>query len=158
MDLFDEELLQLWTALEKNKVKYILIGGFATILNGGNRLTSDVDIWIKDTIENRKALQKSLVDLGLDYLPDLETMDFIPGWSGINLLSGFELDVMTYIKGFEQAEFDECYENSNEAIIENVSIRFFHINQLIASKKATNRLKDQLDIEELEKIKLKNNL
>ena len=39
MDLFDEELLQLWTALEKNKVKYILIGGFATILNGGNRLT-----------------------------------------------------------------------------------------------------------------------
>ena len=72
--------------------------------------------------------------------------------------SGFELDIMTYLTGFEQEKFDDCYLVSNEAVIENISVRFFHINQLIASKKATNRIKDQLDIEELEKIKLKNKL
>lgn len=156
MDLLDDELIALWAALEKNKVKYIMVGGFASILNGYNRLTSDVDIWIKDTRENRQALQVALQAIGLDTIPDLQNIDFVPGWSSINLPSGFELDVMTKLKGFEQEKFDECYLVSNEAIIENISVRFFHINQLIESKKATNRLKDQLDIEELEKIRNQN--
>lgn len=158
MDIADDELIDLWRAFEKNKLKYIMVGGFASILNGYNRLTSDIDIWIKDSIENREALQKSLQETGLNSIPDLQNIDFVPGWSSIKLPSGFELDVMTRLKGFEQEKFDECYKTSNEAIIENISIRFFHINQLIESKKAANRLKDQLDVEELEKIKRQNKL
>ncbi len=156
MDIEDDELINLWRVFEKNKLKYIMVGGFASILNGYNRLTSDIDIWIKDTKENRDALQISLQQIGLETIPDLKNIDFVPGWSTINLPSGFELDVMTSLKGFEQQRFDESYSVSNEAIIENISIRFFHINQLIDSKKAANRLKDQLDVEELEKIKRKN--
>ncbi len=158
MDIEDEELKDLWRAFEKNNLKYIMVGGFASILNGYNRLTSDIDIWIKDTKENRKILQNSLIEIGLTHLPDLENIDFIPGWSSINLPSGFELDVMTSLKGFEQEQFEDCYSTANEAIIENISVRFLHINQLIASKKAANRLKDQLDVEELEKIKRQNKL
>jgi hypothetical protein len=156
MDILDDELINLWRSFEKNKLQYIMVGGFASILNGYNRLTSDIDIWIKDTKENRLALQKSLVEIGLTSLSNIENIDFVPGWSSISLPSGFELDIMTFLTGFEQEKFDDCYLNSNEAIIENISVRFLHINQLIASKKATNRLKDQLDIEELEKIKRKN--
>jgi predicted nucleotidyltransferase len=158
MDILEEELIDLWRAFEKNKLRYIMVGGFASILNGYNRLTSDIDIWIKDSKENREALRKSLQETGLDTIPDLQNVDFIPGGSSINLSSGFELDVMTKLKGFEQEKFDESYQTSSEAIIENISIRFFHINQLIESKKAANRLKDQLDIEELEKIKRQNKL
>lgn len=157
MDILDDELIALWKAFERNKLKYIMVGGFASILNGYNRLTSDLDIWIKDTKENRKALRVSLEEIGL-FLPDLENIDFVPGWSSINLPSGFELDVMTQLKGFEQTRFDICYNESNIATIENVEIRFFHINQLLESKRATNRLKDQLDIEELEKIKRREEL
>ena len=133
MDIADDELLDLWRAFEKNKLKYIMVGGFASILNGYNRLTSDIDIWIKDSKENREALQKSLQETGLDTIPNLQNVDFVPGWSSIYLPSGFELDVMTKLKGFEQEKFDECYETSNEAIIENISVRFFHINQLTST-------------------------
>lgn len=158
MDIADDELLDLWRVFEKNKLKYIMVGGFASILNGYNRLTSDIDIWIKDTKENRLSLQISLQEIGLNSMPDLQNIDFVPGWSSINLPSGFELDVMTKLKGFEQEKFDACYLTANEAIIQNISVRFFHINQLIESKKAANRLKDQLDVEELEKIKRQNKL
>ena len=58
MDILDDELIDLWRAFEKNKLQYIMVGGFASILNGYNRLTSDIDIWIKDTKENRHALQQ----------------------------------------------------------------------------------------------------
>jgi len=157
MDILDEELIALWKAFNNNKLKYIMVGGFASILNGHNRLTSDLDIWIKDNSENRLALKNSLEEIGM-IVSGIERMEFIPGWSSINLPSGFELDIMTSLKGFEQTRFDKCFEQSNEAVIENVLIRFFHINQLIESKKAANRLKDQLDIEELEKIKSRDNL
>ena len=123
MDLLDDELIELWRVFEKNKLIYIMVGGFASILNGYNRLTSDLDIWIKDTVENRTALQKSLQEIGLTSIPDLQNIDFIPGWSSINLPSGFELDVMTQLKGFEQKKFDACYEVCNEAIIENKHIK-----------------------------------
>lgn len=156
MDLLDDELITLWKCLQKNNVKYILVGGFASNLNGYNRLTSDIDIWIKDTIENRQNLGRALSEVGIEHLPDIEKFDFVPGWSALNLPSGFELDIMTYLTGFEQEKFDDCYKNANEALIENIPVRFFHINQLLESKKATNRLKDKLDIEELEKIKNKN--
>lgn len=156
MDILDDELIQLWRVFETNNLKYIMVGGFASILNGYNRLTADIDIWIKDSPENRQALHISLQEIGLDTLPDLQNMDFVPEWSSITLPSGFELDIMTALKGFEQQLFDTCYESANKAEIEGVVVPFFHINQLIDSKKAVNRLKDQLDIEELEKIRNKN--
>jgi len=45
MNLFDK-LLQIADALEREKVEYILIGGFAVILYGLPRLTQDLDLFI----------------------------------------------------------------------------------------------------------------
>jgi len=109
MDLFDEEILALFNSLKKNSVDYILVGGFATVLNGYSRLTHDIDIWIKDTKENRRSLRSCLKEIGLPDMPEIETIDFVPGWSGINLPSGFALDVMTHLSGFTKEDFNECY-------------------------------------------------
>jgi hypothetical protein len=153
MDLLDEEIIDLFKALHDNSVKYILVGGFAVVLNGGSRFTEDVDIWIENTLENRRNLNKALTQIGLPDMPQIETIDLVAGWSSITLSSGFILDIMTSLKGFNEEKFSECYKLSNEAIVENTPVRFLHINQLVEEKKATNRLKDQADIEELEKIK-----
>lgn len=48
MDIFDEEILNFWKALEEFSVKYILVGGFAINLHGYQRFTGDLDIWLKD--------------------------------------------------------------------------------------------------------------
>lgn len=47
MDIFDEEILKFWTVLQKTKVKYIMVGGYATNLHGYQRFTGDIDIWIR---------------------------------------------------------------------------------------------------------------
>lgn len=54
MDLFDVAFLDFWKALNENKVRYILVGGFATNFHGYQRYTGDVDLYIDDTPENRK--------------------------------------------------------------------------------------------------------
>ncbi|MBK7311978.1 MAG: hypothetical protein IPI93_14675 [Sphingobacteriaceae bacterium] len=153
MDIFDDEILNLFKSLHDHKVQYVLVGGFAGYLNGSKRITEDLDIWIKDTLENRRCLQKALKEIGLPDMPQIERIDFVPGWSGINLPSGFPLDIMTDLSGFAKVRFDECYKLANEANIGEIKIRFLHINQLIEAKKASGRPKDLLDVEELENIK-----
>lgn len=54
MDIFDEEILKFWSALQNNNVKYIMVGGYAINLHGFQRYTSDIGIRIEDTPMNRK--------------------------------------------------------------------------------------------------------
>lgn len=49
--------------------------------------------------------------------------------------------------------FDECFQLAPTALIDDVPVKFLHINQLIEAKKASGRPKDLIDIAELEKIR-----
>ncbi|MCC6683886.1 MAG: hypothetical protein IT247_02330 [Bacteroidia bacterium] len=152
MDILDDDILNLWKALTKHKVAYIMVGGFATNMHGFSRITADLDIWIKDTPENRKNFRAALKDAKMGDLKEIETTVFVPGWSSLYLSSGMELDIMTSLKGFPEERFEECYALAPVAEIHDIPVRFLHLNHLLEAKKATARPKDLLDIEELNKI------
>ena len=153
MDILDEDILSLWRSLNNNDVRYIMIGGFATNLHGYSRVTNDIDLWIDDTLHNRKNLRKALNEQGSGDYDVIESMQFVPGWTDFQLNFGFKLDVMTSVKGLENIGFEECYNYAVVAEIENIQVKFLHLNHLIICKKAVGRPKDLLDIEELEKIR-----
>ena len=152
MDIFDEEILKFWAALEDQKVRYIMVGGYATNLHGYQRYTGDIDIWIDDNIKNRHQLRKAFAECGMGDYYMLETMQFVPGWTDFHLMNGLRLDIMVNMKGLEGYSFDECLNMASVAEIDGVNVPFLHLNQLIANKKAVNRLKDQVDVIELERI------
>ena len=153
MDIFDEEVFQFLRSLQKNNVSYILVGGFAANLQGYQRYTGDIDIWINDTAANKKNLRNALqeADMGDYYM--METMQFVPGWTDFKLNNGMQLDIMTTMKGLEAFTFEECLNIATIADIDEIRVPVLHINQLIANKIAVNRPKDQIDVIELEKIK-----
>ncbi len=153
MDILDDDIIKFWRLLHENDVKYIMIGGFATNLHGFNRITSDVDIWLKDTLENRKKFRTVIKELELGDFEEIETMQMIPGWTSFTLNGGIDLDIMTSLKGFEQSNFDECLELSPIAVIDDIPVRFLSLNHLIQAKKEVFREKDKIDLIELEKIK-----
>jgi len=153
MDSYGEELIAFWRALQKEQVEYILIGGYAIIFNGYHRSTGDLDIWLKDTLENRRRLRQAIRDCGMPDYPMIETMQFVPGWTIFHLNNALELDIRTTaMKGLEAFSFKECLEKASVAQIDGVNIPFLHSSQLLANKKAVNRDKDQADIEALEDI------
>ena len=130
-----------------------MVGGFAINLHGYSGATKDIDIWIEETLENRKKLRKALKEQGSgDYEP-IERMQFVPGWTNFQLNMGFLLDVMVDVKGLEEIGFNECYQYAVVAEIERIPVRFLHYNHLIACKRAAGRPRDLSDIEELEKIR-----
>lgn len=151
MDMLATELLALWRAFNRNQVQYIMIGGFAVNMHGYTRSTKDVDVWLKDTPDNRKRLRQSLQLLGYGDFEAIETMVFLPGWTTL-YLGGVELDLMTAVKGLETIGFESCYQLAAQADLDGVMVPFLHINHLIRAKAATGRLQDLADIEQLKKI------
>ncbi len=111
-----------------------MVGGYATNLHGYQRFTGDMDIWLKDTKENRRQLQKAFVACEMGDYPMLEYMQFIPGWTDFHLNNGLRLDILIDMKGLEGYTFDECLDMASIADIEGVKVPFLHINQLIANK------------------------
>lgn len=152
MDIYDDDVIRIWRALSENSVRYIMVGGFATYFHGFERNTQDIDIWLEDTLENRKKLRLVLEVLDFGDFPMIETMQFVAEWSSIKH-GDIELNIMTNMKGLENLTFDDCFARASVAEIDGIEIPFLHINDLIANKKIVNRPKDQIDVIELEKIK-----
>ncbi len=153
MDIFDQEILNFWKQLQECNVQYIMVGGYATNLHGYQRFTGDLDIWLKDTLENRKQLRKAFISCKMGDFPMVEYMQFVPGWTEFYLNNGLRLDILIDMKGLEGYTFEECLQMASIAAIENVNIPFLHINQLIENKRVVNRPKDQLDVLALEQIR-----
>src|ERR1700743_2747161 len=122
MDVLDEDIIEFWRKLNNNQVDFIMIGGFAAILHGVSRITQGVDIWIKDTVENRQRLRKTIADSGLGDYEQLESMEFVPGCTTIYLTQGIELDIYTSMKALPQTSFDECFKHAFIADIEGAKV------------------------------------
>jgi predicted nucleotidyltransferase len=152
MDIFDEEIIKFWRVLEKNQVRYIMVGGYATNIHGFQRYTGDIDMWLEDTLLNRQKLRVAFNELEMGDYFMMETIQFVPGWTDFMLNNGMRLDIMVNMKGLEGHTFEESLSLATIADLEGIKVPFLHINQLIANKKAVNRPKDQIDVIELEKI------
>ena len=152
MDLFDAAFLDFWKTLSEHKVRYILVGGFATNFHGYQRYTGDVDLYIDDTPQNRKRFRAAYAAYGMGDFEIFETTPFVPGWVDFPLMNGVRLDIMSSLKGVDET-FEECLKMAPILQIDGLEVPVLHLNHLIANKKVVNRSKDQLDVIELEKIK-----
>jgi len=152
----NEQIIDVWKYLSENNVNYLTIGGFAVNIYGYGRNTGGIDIFIEDTIVNRENLRNAIKQLGLGDFESIITMQFIPGWTDFTLNFKFRLDIMTSVKGLENKSFATLLEKANIIDIDGIPVFFIDYENLIIAKKALNRLKDQLDIEELEKLNNKN--
>jgi hypothetical protein len=148
----NSQIIDVWKYLAVNKVKYLTIGGFAVNIYGYGRNTGDIDIFIEDSIDNRENLRKALKQAGIGDFENINTMQFIPGWTDITLNFNLRLDIMTSVKGLENTTFEQLLEKAYITEISDIPVYFIDYENLIIAKKASNRPKDLLDIEELEKL------
>jgi hypothetical protein len=149
MDIFDEELLTLFKAL--SKVRFIVVGDVASNLHAQTKSGLTIEIWIDQQNKHFSNLKEKLQKIfHFNHLPnDLKDLDSFK-FTTKNLLN---IEIMTSVKGLENYTFENAYQMASIADISELKIPFLHINQLIQSKKAANRQKDQIDVIALEKIK-----
>jgi predicted nucleotidyltransferase len=148
--ILNSDFLDFLTALNDQDVEYLVVGGYAVIIHGYNRTTGDIDIWINKTKDNYQKLATAFLQFGMPLFDMtahnfLENEDFDVFTFGVPPIS---IDIMTKLKGLT---FDECVEQAFKETIDGLIINVISIEDLIAAKKASNRAKDQDDIEHLEK-------
>jgi predicted nucleotidyltransferase len=151
----NSQIIEIWKYFSINRVKYLTIGGFAVNIYGYGRNTGDIDIFIEDSIENRENLRLALKQSGIGDFKNMSTIQFISGWTDISLNFNLRLDIMTSVKGLENKTFEQLLEKAYIAYINDIPVYFIDYENLIIAKKAANRPKDILDIEELEKLNKK---
>jgi hypothetical protein len=118
-------------------VRYLFIGKSGAILLGFPDTTQDADLFVQRTQENGTALVTALRQLGFA-LTDQQAGEIIRGKDFVQLKNGpFDLDLVFAPDGIERFE---------DAWRRRVDVEGFpvcHIDDIIASKAASNRQKDR---------------
>jgi hypothetical protein len=138
--------------LNEYGVQYLLVGGFAVNAYGHARNTGDLDLWVNDTPENRRALGPACAAAGIAGGELLADMDWAPGWTGFHLPNGFKVEIMGHLSHFAQKDFAACFEKAEKISVDNVEVPLIGLADLLKEKQATGRPKDLEDIEQLRKI------
>lgn len=140
-----KEFLKL---LNENRVKYLLIGGYAVNIHGYPRFTGDIDFWVSNDSDNAKRLHHSLLQFGFDD-PDISPESFQKPNALFRMgVVPFRIEIHTSISG---VEFEECYQQHELHDFDGVPVNVIDFNNLIKNKRASGRYKDLDDIENLEK-------
>ena len=145
---FEEILI----ALVRAEVEFIIVGGYAVIFHGYGRTTGDMDIWLNPSDQNRKKLIEGLKNMGFSE----ESIHYV---SNLNMMESFVLSIgeepikMELISHISGLKFHEVYPDAIPyTFSENLNVKFLDLKNLIINKMISGRLKDQADIEELQKI------
>lgn len=124
-------------ALNQEGCRYLFIGKSGAILLGFPDTTQDADLFVEKTTENGMAIVEALRKLGFD-IDEAQRLEIIRGKDFVQLKNGpFDLDLVFAPDGIER--FADAW--SRRVEIEGFHV--CHIDDIIASKEATNRQKDR---------------
>lgn len=156
--------LELFSALTRHHVDYVLIGGLAVSLHGVERATMDVDITVAMTTDNLTQLIEAAKDIQLaPVLPvpleSLGNLELLREWHKERNLEAFALrtpeltGVTVDVLLFPPVEFSGMTQRAEIIDISGTPIRVVSIDDLIALKQASGRPIDMTDVEHLKRIK-----
>ena len=144
-----EEFVEL---LNKHKVNYLVVGGYALAFHGRPRHTGDLDIWIDISEDNAQKMVNVLNEFGMASL-GMEKSDFLQK-GGITQIGypPLRIDILNEIDG---VTFAEATPNKLIVDIEGLPINYIGLDDLIKNKQISGRSRDISDVKELNKLKHK---
>jgi hypothetical protein len=133
-------------SLNVNKVKYLLVGGWAVGLYGNPRATKDIDILIAVDDRNLGRLKKALYEFGA---PTVDMAHFREPGNFFRMgRSPIQIDVITAASGID---IRECYVRRLTMGVDGTEIAVISREDLIRNKRASARFQDLADAETLER-------
>jgi hypothetical protein len=139
-----KELLKLFI---DQKVRFLIVGGYAVTYHGHPRFTGDLDLWVERSNENAENIVTALKLFGFEapnLSPRLFTDHDVITRMGVEPM---KVEIFTHIPGLI---FNQSYPQREELKLDDVgSIPFISREDLKISKKTSGRLQDLADLEKL---------
>ena len=137
-----DKILNLFKCLSDHDVKYVVIGGVAAMVHGLPRSTFDVDLLIEATEENAQRLLDAFLDAGLR-TASLTGAKQLLSKEITSFRDLLLVDVQTRTPGLP---FEQAWANRVEIKYKEQPIFVASKADVIASKRAANRRRDQEDV------------
>jgi predicted nucleotidyltransferase len=154
---------EIFRAFQKQKVKYVLVGGIAVNLLGAMRSTVDLDILVDMSDDNLKKIVEIMKDQGYRVKQPVDPMKIADKKTREEWIEKKHMKALNFYKEGELKEvdliiespvsFEEAERNIVHIKIDDLKLPVISIDDLIKMKKKTGRAVDKLDIEELTNIK-----
>ena len=147
-NILNEDFVDLLITFNRNKVDYILVGGYAVIYHGYNRTTGDLDLWVNPTSQNYRKMLQAFVEFGLSPFNMTESL-FLNSNDNDVFTFGRPpvcVDILTKVKGLN---FKESYQNASNVDFDGLEVMMIDIRDLKKAKQAAGRSKDLDDLENL---------
>lgn len=157
MSLFEP----IFEALNRSQIRYVVVGGFATVLHGHARLTADLDIVIDLSPEQARRAVETLVALGFRPRAPVDPRTFADPavrrqWASEKGMRVFTLsdpaNPMREVDLFVEhpMDFEDLWRGSEVIELSGTVVRIASIPHLIRLKRLAGRPQDLADIEALE--------
>ncbi len=143
-------LTDVFKFFQKHEVKYVVIGGVASVIHGVPRATFDLDILIEATIDNANRLLEALLDakFGTALLTDPEKLL-------ANEITIFKdrvrIDVQVSTPGLQ---FQKAWDGKEIVNYQGQPFYVVSVEDLISSKRAAGR---DIDLEDVRLLTLPDN-
>ncbi len=139
----------LFSALNRHRVKYLVVGAYAVIFYTEPRFTKDIDIWVEPDIKNAKKVYRALKEFGAP-LKSVSVKNFT------NKRLVYQIGIVPVrvdmMMGLGDIDFNFAWERRVTSKYAGVSINIIGKNELKKSKIASKRTQDLLDLGKLKRI------
>jgi predicted nucleotidyltransferase len=139
-------LQDVFKSFQRHDVRYVVIGGVASVLHGVPRATFDLDILIEASTENAEQLLAALIDAGFGTAAMTNAQDVVA--HEITVFNDrVRIDVQTRTPGLS---FQDAWHRRKTVTYEGQDFFIVSKEDLIASKRAAGREVDLSDVRLLE--------
>lgn len=154
---------EIFREFQRQKVKYILVGGIAVNLLGSLRSTADMDVLVEMSNDNLRKVVNILKNKGYHVKQPVDPMGIADEKIRHDWIKNKHMKAFNFYKenGLKEVDiiidspisYEKARKDAIRIKIDDIILPVISINNLIIMKKNAGRNKDNLDIEELQKIK-----
>jgi hypothetical protein len=140
-------LQDVFRSFQRHEVRYVVLGGVASVLYGVPRVTFDLDVLIEPTVENAERLLVALLEAGFGTAAMTDAQDVVA--HEITVFNDrVRIDVQTRTPGIR---FEDAWNRRKVVTYEGQDFFIVSRDDLIASKRAAGR---QIDLEDVRLLEL----
>jgi predicted nucleotidyltransferase len=142
----NSDLIELLSSLVEEKVKFLIVGGYALAYHYEPRFTKDIDIWIDNSVSNAKKVYGVLKEFGAP----VSSIDYSYFTFEDHFLKmGKDPTRIDIICGMEVLAFGDAWKAKVKGKLFDVPVNYISLDHLILLKKKAGRPQDLVDVKNL---------